>query len=164
MKKIIFSFAIVGLLSACSDSPEDTSSNNNEQSVAAVIPNSVATMEIDGMVCQMGCGASIRKELTATGGVSNCEFDFEDGRETNVATVAYDNQTVSEKELIKLVSTINDNQFTVGSTESTELETVHETTEESTSDNTDQANVEMSASTGIEIPNILEVFSDFLFE
>ncbi|MCH2225406.1 MAG: heavy-metal-associated domain-containing protein [Crocinitomicaceae bacterium] len=164
MKKIIFSFTIVGLLVACSESPKNTSSDNTEHSTSiAVIPNSVATIEIDGMVCQMGCGASIRKELTATGGVSNCEFDFKEGRKTNVATVAYDNEAISEEELIKLVSTINDNQFTVGSTESTELEELHEASEETNTNNSDQTNVEMSSSSGIEIPNILKVFSDFLF-
>ena len=45
-----------------------------------VVSNKIVAMEIEGMTCVMGCGASIRKELYTTEAVSSVEFDFKEGR------------------------------------------------------------------------------------
>lgn len=169
MKKFLIASTLLLSLAACNSAEENVIDQvkTPELSVPVVDvdANRVLTMEIDGMVCQMGCGGSIRKELKATGGVSECEFDFEDGRKTNIATVAFDKELISADEIVAIVSKMNDKQFTVGqtSTESMEEipghENINETEETSTSDNESIVSVETSS---FEFPNLLELVSNLL--
>ena len=79
MKNSLFIVVTALVLSSCStesNNANNTSEKEVEEKTEAVIPNRMLTMEIDGMVCQMGCGGSIRKELKAIGGISSVEFDF----------------------------------------------------------------------------------------
>ena len=64
----------------------------------------------------MGCGASIRKELYATKAVSSVEFDFKEGRKTNIATIKFDTSKINLNQIVSLLSTMNENQFTIGKT------------------------------------------------
>ena len=165
MKKIIYAFAVVGLLAACKGSDEPTEQNDTAgtEQVAEnnVTPNSVMTMEVEGMVCQMGCGASIRKELKATGGVSDCEFDFDKDRPTDVATIAYDSEVVSEQEIVDIVSKMNEKQFTVKNTSVESMEEIHPSDTAEETDNSDEATVDVSSG-GFQFPNLLDLFSNLL--
>ena len=159
--------ALIGLLVitlfGCSEDAEvktdmgKVESNTKEVKVNA---NRLLTMEIDGMVCQMGCGGSIRKELKATGAVSGVEFDFEDDRETNIAKISFDKNSITVDELIKVVSEINDGQFKIGKTSSEEVYSAHFQTETGISSEA-KSEVEVSSSS-IEIPNLLELLSGLL--
>ena len=102
MKKIVFVLTTGILLSACSSEQEKVNTETIEAKTTDVVvnPNQLLTMEIDGMVCQMGCGGAIRKGLKDTKGVASVEFDFEEERKTNVAKIAYDKSIVSSEELI----------------------------------------------------------------
>ena len=96
MKKIVFVLTTGILLSACSSEQEKVNTETIEAKTTDVVvnPNQLLTMEIDGMVCQMGCGGAIRKGLKDTKGVASVEFDFEEERKTNVAKIAYDKSIV----------------------------------------------------------------------
>ena len=90
MTKSLFVIAIISMsLVACesknkptedgeslSEKKKDDKNKGNEDKLAepkvVVEPNRVLKMELDGMVCSMGCGGSIRKELNAYG--SNCRL------------------------------------------------------------------------------------------
>lgn len=76
------------------------------------------SMEVSGMSCVMGCGASIRKELFATKAVCTVEFDFKEDRKFNTAKIAFDKDKITVDEIVQLVSKMDDNKFKVGKTSS----------------------------------------------
>jgi copper chaperone CopZ len=126
----------------------------------SVIPNHILTMEVEGMTCEMGCGGSIRKELKSTGGVSRVEFDFVEGRKIQSARISFDDAKVSQKEMVKIVSTMNDKQFKVGKSSTENLDQSLNSSIESTSDS-DEQNVEISESE-FAIPNLIDILSGII--
>lgn len=162
MKRVLYLGFAVLLMSACTSETEKNNQNNSTESVEmiAVTPNKVMKMEIEGMVCKMGCGGSIRKELKASGGVSKVEFDFEEDRESNTATIYFDSKKISEKKLIEIVSELNHKQFSVGPTSTEDYDEV-ETKE--TASNSASSDVQIETSSGdIEIPNLLELLAGLI--
>jgi len=165
MKNLFIITVVLAGMTACNEAPKENAAHVNQNGVEqqqakeiVVEANRLLIMEIDGMVCQMGCGGTIRKELKATGGVSNCEFDFEDERATNTAKIAFDKDKITVDEIVKIVSTINDNQFSVGKTSSEDVHDISTHVEKHRSESTEKANIEVSSST-IEIPNLLDLLS-----
>jgi copper chaperone CopZ len=120
MKSLFISLLSLSILASCASKEEKVflrkESHSGSKSTNTVKPNSILTMKINGMTCMMGCGASIRKELYATKAVKNVDFDFEEGRETNTAKIAFDDSKISQKEMIEIISKMNEKQFTVGET------------------------------------------------
>lgn len=173
MKKFLFTGILVSLLAACSTSTDQVSEKDSdseqieESDLVTVIPNRMMTTEIDGMTCEMGCGGSIRKELLKTGAVSRCSFDFKGIDKTSSAMIEFDKDKISADEIADLLKEINDGQFTLGkmSTESMSVE-VEETTgsdESSTSSEKDDvAAINVSSSSGIQLPNFLDLISELL--
>jgi len=163
MKKIAFVLTTGILLSACSSEQkkENSDSIGVETADTVVNPNQLLTMEIDGMVCQMGCGGSIRKGLKGTKGVASVEFDFEEERATNTAKIAYDKSIVSSEELIKVVSNLNDGQFLVGTVSFEDVTIPAKAASSSSSKTTEQPKVEVSSSY-VKLPNLFDLFSGLL--
>ena len=163
MKKFIFVASLGVILSACSTdvAPENTP-ETEEIATAEVQPNQVLTMEIDGMVCQMGCGGSIRKGLKGTNGVASVEFDFEEERKTNIAKIAFDKSIVTSEQLIKVVADLNDGQFLVGTVSFEDVAvSVKSNKTKKLKDGDNSSKVDVSSST-IKFPNLLDVFSGLL--
>lgn len=122
MKRFAILFVSVILLFACNETQAPKTTQNEVKTPAEkVVANKMLTFEIEGMTCIMGCGGSIRKELAETNAVEKCDFDFEADRKTNVVTVSYDENKTSAKELIKIVTKMNDGQFSVGSSEEKDI-------------------------------------------
>jgi len=164
MKKLIFILTSSVILSACSDQKiVEKTENSTEKVIVAVNPNQVLTMEIDGMVCKMGCGSSIRKGLKETNGVATVEFDFEEERKTNVAKIIYDKSLVSSEELIKVVSTLNDGQFLVGTISFEDYTAPAKATKTSKTEKHIEKtpSVEVSSTT-LKFPNLFDLFSGLL--
>lgn len=164
MKKLIFILTSSVILSACSDEKiVEKTENSTEKVIVVVNPNQVLTMEIDGMVCKMGCGSSIRKGLKETNGVATVEFDFEEERKTNVAKITYDKSLVSSEELIKVVSTLNDGQFLVGTISFEDYAAPTKATKTSSTEKHIEKtpSVEVSSTT-LKFPNLFDLFSGLL--
>lgn len=163
MKKIVFVLTTGILLSACSSEQEKVNTETIEAKTTDVVvnPNQLLAMEIDGMVCQMGCGGAIRKGLKDTKGVASVEFDFEEERKTNVAKIAYDKSIVSSEELITVVSKLNEGQFLVGTVSFEDMTIPSKATNSSTSKSTEQPKVEVSSSY-VKLPNLFDLFSGLL--
>ena len=163
MKKI-FLFVMLGLiLTACSSEVQvDSNQTQDEVSNAElVVPNRLLTVEIEGMVCEMGCGGSIRKDLKATGGVSDVTFDYKEDRNTNFVAVTYDSQRITEQEMIERLSDLNEGQFTVGIPEWEEFQAKnsHQKNEAKPSED---SKIDVASSSGLEIPNLLDLLSGLL--
>ena len=162
MKKILYLSLSLFLVAACAEKDQNHEQNSEETSENNVVvtANKKLTLDIDGMVCKMGCGGAIRKELKATGAVSHVDFDFDEERTTNFATVYFDSELTNTSKIVKLITTINDGQFTVGDTKSSDYEEVKTDEQVKDSESTD---IQVDASESIiEIPNLLEVLSGFL--
>lgn len=160
MKQLAFFVMIIFAVAACSTEVEETNGQQEESVQTDVVPDRMLTMEVEGMVCEMGCGSSIRKELINLGGVSAVEFDFEEERASNTAKIAFDKDKVSVDEIVKAVSSINKGQFSVGKVSSEAIQQNHVQQDEATgADETSQAEMQ---SVGFEIPNLLDFFAEII--
>jgi copper chaperone CopZ len=125
MKYALFVFTSILLSTSCTIDKKSVvirkESRKMSTSGCEVDANRMLTMEVSGMTCVMGCGASIRKELFATKAVSSVEFDFEKGRATNLAKIAFDKDKVTVDQIVQLISSLNSKQFTIGKTSSQEF-------------------------------------------
>ncbi len=122
MKVSQFVFASVLLLASCGQNDAKVAAENQENSPKEkVVANKQLTFEIEGMVCVMGCGGSIKSKLAETNAVEACEFDFEEGRKKNKVTVSFDKNKTTPEQIIKIVTEMNDGQFKVGARESGDI-------------------------------------------
>lgn len=102
IKKIIpavFAITLLVLVSACGNHPANEINPDNK---------AVANLAIDGMTCEMGCAKTIEEKVAEMNGVAGCNVDFEG----KTATVEYDKSKVSEEEIVKTISALNDGQYT----------------------------------------------------
>jgi len=163
MKKICYMLPVAGFLmfSSCSsDVPVKTAAQEQAVSPGKVVPNRILSLEIEGMVCKMGCGGSIRKELKATGAVADCEFDFEEDREVNTAKIAFNKEKISADEIVKIISEMNEKQFSVGKTSTSEIDDREVNLEETTSSSASQETAKIKVSeTSFKMPDLLKLFS-----
>jgi hypothetical protein len=110
MKKLLFiiiSFSL--LLLSCSEN-----SNNEANTVKKIsVANQKITFEVEGMVCKMGCGGSIRKALLETKSVSQVDVDYQDDRTKQIVSVFYNKSQINKSTIVKLLETINDKQFKI---------------------------------------------------
>ena len=81
--------------------------------VVASISDTEVSMEIEGMVCAVGCAKFIEKTLTELDGVSECNVDFENG----IAQVSYASSNLTEEEIIQAINELNDGQYQVNEIE-----------------------------------------------
>lgn len=104
---------------ACSSNPEVVhlrTEKAKKKEVVKVEPNKTMTADVAGMTCEMGCGGSIRTKLKATGAVSRVQFDFVEGRKTQGMTVFFDGSKITQKQLMDILLTMNEQQFTLANT------------------------------------------------
>jgi copper chaperone CopZ len=90
MQKVSAIFILLFFLSACAS---DTEGNRNLQT---------AQLQIEGMVCQMGCAKAIENKLSQTEGVRDVKVSFKEGR----AYVAYETATTSPTQIARTVENI----------------------------------------------------------
>lgn len=158
---VVLSFASV-LLFSCQSHTDSSIKVSESESVEIeknnVVPNQVLAMEVDGMSCTMACGGAIRKGLKATNGVSAVQFDFEMGRETNIANISFDKDVVSVEEMSAIVSELNEGQFTVGNVSASDLSLETSNNKESGEEETQ---IEISTQS-FKMPNLLDLFSGLL--
>lgn len=114
---LVLTVALFSIATSCSSEAKTenkVATDQETEATAKPVANQQMKIEVMGMVCEKGCGGSIRKELNETNGVTKTSFDFEDEREVNVATIDFDDSKISEEEIILALTTMNEHQFTVG--------------------------------------------------
>jgi len=167
MKNIIYIFISLIILSCNSKTEKEITRKEHietqEDNTPKVNPNKMLTIEIDGMSCVMGCGSSIRKELYATKGVSEVEFDFEEDRTTNVAKIKFDKDLVTVDEMVRIINSMNEKQFKVGktSTENIENEPIEEGIEQEKESDVQEKSVIKTSSNSIETSSFVSLLSRF---
>lgn len=160
MKHLVLFISLLFFVSACSTEVSTPSDETNTANESKVVPDRLLTMQIDGMVCEMGCGGSIRKELNKLAGVSSVEFNFEEDRKTNTAKISFDKDKTTVDAIVKAISGLNNGQFKIGeiSSESFNAHHVNQSTEQSN----EESNVEVN-STSFEMPNLLDLLSSIVY-
>ena len=110
---IYFLFSLL-FLAACNNATIDKKVSENKPATSNVA-NTKLVLNVKGMVCKMGCGGAIRKELLATNAVEKVEVDFVEDKEAQLITVYYNNSVSSKEKLLKVITKMNDKQFTAES-------------------------------------------------
>jgi len=103
MKKYISFLALIVLLFSCENVKKETSlddSNTPKKEIAADYKNIEVTIE--GMTCEIGCARTIESKLSKVNGVSFSKVDFESKK----GTFTYDNNKISEEDIIDKISGI----------------------------------------------------------
>jgi|SRR5690554_4338652 len=121
MKKI-YSFVLLSLLFFACNNEQDVAVKTVEIEGATelsllqdeeitIAPTHIATFEVEGMMCQKGCGSILRKGLYETGGVSQVEVSFDSEKPVNEIKVHFDKNRTSIEEMITVVSKLANEQY-----------------------------------------------------
>lgn len=121
MKKMYY-FVLLSLLFFACNNEQDLAVKNVEMEgatelsllqdeEATIDPTHIATFEVEGMMCQKGCGSIIRKGLYETGGVSNVEIFFNEENPVNEIKVHFDNNLTSVEDMVMIVSKLANSQY-----------------------------------------------------
>jgi len=111
MKTALYLLFSLLFLAACNNATIDKKVSENKPATSNVA-NTKLALNVNGMVCKMGCGGAIRKELLATNAVEKVEVDFVEDKEAQLITVYYNNSVSSKEKLLKVITEMNDKQFT----------------------------------------------------
>ncbi|MEY4603284.1 MAG: hypothetical protein RIT43_576 [Bacteroidota bacterium] len=151
------------LLFSCSSEPDvvhlKTVKGKKVSTQETVVPNKMLTVGIEGMSCEMACGGSIRTNLRSTGGVSRVRYDFEEGRNVQTAFISFNDEKISEEEILSIIETINENQFKTHQHSTQEIGS-SENTSDSPADN-GSSKVDVSESS-YRIPNLFHILSNII--
>jgi hypothetical protein len=125
--------------------------------------NRMLTVEIEGMACEMACGGSIRSHLKSTGAVERVQFDFEDGRRIQTAFITYNSKKISDEEMLELIQSINEKQFTTYNYNSKVLgvSRVPDQSEKNSTKETSKINVS-EVNPSIELPNLFDLLKNLV--
>ena len=126
----ILPFALFTVVLSCSEEAPQTRIEKNvsatEESAGEQLPDVDAdrmlVVELEGMVCEMGCGGSIRKDFYGSEAVATVSFEFDEDKAVDVARVAYDRDLITADEIVGIINSTNDGQFKVVNTTSEALE------------------------------------------
>lgn len=167
MKKDIFLLLGSLFFMACSSqepqvinikqSTEETVANNEN-----VIANTVADVEISGMVCEHNCVSSVKKKLTAMLGVTETTIDFDADSDINHAIIKYDNKLTSQEKIVDAIESLNDNSYKV---HSFEIKLIEGNTNSSSEVKTEGKTLESATtiqSPSLIMPNIFDLFQGLL--
>ena len=123
--KFIVPFILLFILSCQRDASQNANSDVQKIEELAEEKKPEADYQcvakVSGMVCKMGCGGTIRKELKSLRGVSRVAVDYEENREEQIISVFYNSRFHDEKEIYAELEKINNGQFTIGTTKSERL-------------------------------------------
>ena len=117
MKTFSFSLICLVLLTQCQQNSKQNTvqqkpKSQTKQSFKPVANASMA-FQVEGMVCKMGCGGAIRKELLESGAVTRVDVAFVEEAKSQEIVAYYDSTKIQVEGLKKILETTNDGQFKV---------------------------------------------------
>jgi len=147
----IFILLVTGIIiSSCGGNEQ---SNKEETAIEISTENLiVADYVIEGMVCAMGCAATIEKDVAEMNGVVSASVDYE----AEKAHFEFDEAIISEKEIIAKIEGLADGQYKVSGWNAASNESIED---EEESEGTEESVVEVSLPS-FEIPNLFTLLMD----
>lgn len=150
---ILISVVTSALLFSCSG--DSTDANN---------VNAVAEFEIEGMVCEMGCGASLRKGLYETGYVSEVKVDYAEENPSNSIKVYFDKENLSTDKMEEIIESLNEKQFEANFVSLEELSASDREKFKKQKSSTASKSPKVEASTSsISFPNITKLLNSLIY-
>ncbi len=131
MKALLLNLSIILIWTSCTNNKQNPSTANtqgkkkganvvNVTTSPALSPqkstakaNATVQFQVSGMVCKMGCGGAIKKELAATGAVEYVDVSFEEDLPAQAIVVYYDAKKTDPVKLTERIEAINDGDFSV---------------------------------------------------
>ena len=121
MKTLLFLTLSCILLIACQQDKSSPKSPNISEKASKNLKaqgKAKASFQVEGMVCKMGCGAAIRKDLLESGCVVKVEVDFKEESKEQTIIAYYDPSKIDITKMKAIIETTNEGQFTVTKTNS----------------------------------------------
>lgn len=109
--RLIFILSL--LLFACSEDASNDASSKKSELTEVKTSNKLCLADVEGMVCKMGCVASIKKELRAVKGISDVQIDFIEDEPIQEVKISYNDQNLNESKIQSTIESINNNQFSI---------------------------------------------------
>lgn len=154
----IISLALCLSLLACT--PEKATVSTSEENTELTVADRSVSLSITGMVCEMGCGGSIRKALKKTNSVTSVKFDFVEERAENTVQIAYNSATINPEEIIRIIKQLNDGQFDAQLIKDQALSTPSQKKSSSINQNSDQVQLPITISEpSYHLPNLIDVLA-----
>ena len=116
MKTLLFLSLSCFLLFACQEDKTTSKSPNISEKASKNLKiqgKAKATFQVEGMVCKMGCGAAIRKDLLQSGCVVKVDVDFKEDAKEQKIIAHYDPSKIDITKMKAIIETTNEGQFTV---------------------------------------------------
>jgi len=117
MKTIAFSLLCLVLLSQCQNNSKQNTAKQTPKTQAPKsskpLSNAAMAFQVEGMVCKMGCGGAIRKELLESGAVTRVDVAFVEEAKSQEIVAYYDSTKIQVEGLKKILETTNEGQFKV---------------------------------------------------
>jgi len=131
MKALFLTLSIILIWTSCTNNKQSQSTANtqgkkkganvdNVTTNPALSPqkstakaNATVQFQVSGMVCKMGCGDAIKKELGATGEVEFVDVSFEEDQPSQTIVVYYDAKKTNPVKLTEKIERLNDGDFSV---------------------------------------------------
>jgi len=168
MMRYIYLFILFVSVTACKSNTENqdhsTDSNAEQANEKTVVSNHVATFAVDGMMCQKGCGATIRGGLYKTGGVSDVVVNFEEEGGSNEINVFYDASKTNTDEMEQVISELADNRYSADLKSNIEKkQSISQATSDrkTSSEHTPMRNIE-SSTESISFPNLTHLLNSLI--
>lgn len=113
------------LIFSCSNDASNLASSESmtakNSTVESKEPDMKFSANVEGMVCKMGCVASIRKELSALNGVTSVKVDFIEDEPMQLVEVSYNTTEANETLIANTIESINNKQFQVSAVQTEKL-------------------------------------------
>ncbi|MDC1361922.1 cation transporter [Crocinitomicaceae bacterium] len=117
----IFAFLIFSCSNDASNLASSESKTAKNSTVESKEPDMKFSANVEGMVCKMGCVASIRKELSALNGVTSVKVDFIEDEPMQLVEVSYNKTEANETLIANTIESINNKQFQVSAVQTEKL-------------------------------------------
>ncbi|MBT5438799.1 heavy-metal-associated domain-containing protein [Crocinitomicaceae bacterium] len=117
----IFAFLIFSCSNDASNLASSESKTAKNSTVESKEPDMKFSANVEGMICKMGCVASIRKELSALNGVGSVKVDFIEDEPIQLVEVSYNKTQSNETLITKTIESINNKQFQVSAVQTEKL-------------------------------------------
>ncbi|HZH85683.1 MAG TPA: heavy metal-associated domain-containing protein [Brumimicrobium sp.] len=158
MKQVLLFTLLMMLFLGCENSEIPHSEVADESSVT---PTHIALFEVEGMMCQKGCGAAIRKGLYDTGGVSEVEVLFNEENPVNEIKVYFDIKKTTTEKMIAVIGSLAEMRYSAKLKKVTESTIVN--VKESSSEPVFNNNTPVEASTRIiSLPNLTHLLNSLI--
>lgn len=111
--KLVLLPTLLFLLISCSQSGIENKKKEQQFKICKTVEaNTIQEIGVKGMVCQMGCGGTIRKALKETCAVDRVEVSYIDSLEEQKIKVYYNRERIAPRQMLGILADLNDKQFT----------------------------------------------------